>query len=232
MEDRFSILEKNKTGTFLGVYDGHGGSAVADVLVHTVSAEFFHALELIGDREIAMKMAYRAAERATREYDCGSTAATAFINCRTMVYANAGDCAIFVAGPESICRLTPSHRIDDPTERDRVTTAGALVKAPYYLHKGLGLMPTRAFGDRTMREVGLHAMPDTGSYILSPKDRYIILTTDGVSDVVDIPELGQRLRSSTDAEQAAQRIVELARKKGADDNMTVLVAPAALIESG
>ena len=231
MEDRFSVREKKGVGIFLGVYDGHGGSDVADVLVHTVSAEFFYALDQTGDYETSMKMAYRAAERETWEYDCGSTAATAFINCKTMVYANAGDCAVFLAGSESTYRLTPSHRIDHPTERARVTSAGASVQDPYYLHKGMGLMPTRAFGDRTMREVGLHAMPDIGSYILSPHDRYVILTTDGVCDAVDIPEMDHLLRSCDDPNKAAQRIIEQANSKGSSDNMTVLIVPVEISKS-
>ena len=231
MEDRFSIMDKKDAGAFVGVYDGHGGTEVADILVHTVSAEFFYALEKTGDYETAMKMAYRAAERDTWEYDCGSTAATAFINCRKMVYANVGDCAVFVAG-EKFRQLTPSHRLDNPAERDRITTAGGVVRDPYYLHKGMGLMPTRAFGDRTMREVGLHAMPDIGIHILSPHDGYVILTTDGVNDAVGIPEMDHLLRSCKDPDRAAQRIVDLAKKNGATDNMTVLIAPVGLNQSG
>ncbi len=224
MEDRYSILDKSGMGTFVGVYDGHGGSDVADILVHTISEEFFSALSAAGDQEAAMKMAYGAADRKTSDYDCGATAANAFINCQKMVYANAGDCAIFVSGLKTK-RLTPYHRVNNPAERARISSAGGLLMDPYYVHKGKGLMPTRGFGDKTMREVGLHSTPDVGCYIFSPGDRCVILTTDGISDVVDIPLIDQIMNNRPDLQAAAQMLVQEAIARGGDDNMTVLIAP-------
>ena len=224
MEDRYSVLDKSGMGTFVGVYDGHGGIDVADILVNTISEEFFRALSSTGDQETAMKMAYRAAERKTSEYDCGATAADAFINCQKMVYANAGDCAIFVSGLKAK-RLTPYHRVDNPKERARISNAGGMFNDPYYIHKGKGLMPTRGFGDRTMREVGLHSTPDVGCYIFSPGDRYVILTTDGISDVIDIPLIDRIMNGQPDLQAAARMLVQETLARGGDDNMTVLVAP-------
>lgn len=226
MEDRFSIVDKVQNGTFVGVYDGHGGADVADILVHKISGKFLEEVSRTDDMQAAMLAAYEAADHDTSDYECGATAANAFINCRKMVYAHVGDCTVWVSGLHTK-RLTPHHRVDNPSERARVSSAGAILSAPYFLHKGKGLMPTRAFGDNTMREVGLQSIPDVGIHIFSPGDRFVILTTDGISDVLDAADLDRIIDGRTDTANIADDIIREASAGGATDNMTVIIVPVA-----
>jgi protein phosphatase len=59
-----------------------------------------------------------------------------------------------------------------------------------------------------------------------PGDR-LLLCSDGLSDVVADDAIDRALRSSTEPQRCAERLVELALAGGAPDNVTVVVADVA-----
>ena len=224
MEDRYSVLDKPGLGLFIGVYDGHGGSQVADILVHALGESFFQALADTGNPTLAFRTAYKNADRLTAEFEEGATAATIFLTDNELTFAHVGDCSVIMTG-RAVRRLNVVHRVDNPNERARIVAAGGHIMDPYVVHHGKGLMPTRAFGDRSMRPAGLIATPDIATYQLTAEDACVLLATDGISDMLDPPTIHQILQSHPTVEQNAEALIKQAVSHGVSDNMTVILIP-------
>ena len=223
MEDRYSVVERPGVGLFLGIYDGHGGSQVADILVHTLGESFFQALADMGNPTMAFRHAYQIVDNLTAEFEEGATAASIFLTGKELTFANVGDCSVFITG-RSTRRLNVVHRVDNKNERARILTAGGHIMDPYVVHHGKGLMPTRAFGDRTMRAAGLNATPDIGTYRLVSEDRHVLLATDGICDIIDPMTIHQILQEHpSDVERAAKELTRNALSRGGSDNMTAIL---------
>jgi protein phosphatase len=75
---------------------------------------------------------------------------------------------------------------------------------------------TRALGPHEV--IGI----DAGEHQLIPGDT-ILLCTDGVSRMVTDEEIGSTLMTSVSAQEAADRLIELANENGGVDNSTAIV---------
>ncbi|XP_047316765.1 probable protein phosphatase 2C 34 [Impatiens glandulifera] len=76
---------------------------------------------------------------------------------------------------------------------------------------GPGLAISRAFGDYFIKDFGLISEPDFTMWnINTSKDKFIILATDGVWDVLSNEEAVQIVSSTPEKEEAAKRLVERA----------------------
>lgn len=217
MEDRYSIVRAPGRGVFAAVFDGHNGSAVADILVGHLSDEFFRALAQSNDPAASFQRAFARLDALTADHDSGAAAAAVYLTPDSITVANAGDCAVYIAGG-SFRQLTRKHRVDDLAERRRVAAAGAFIRDPYFIHEGRGLMITRGFGDCALRAAGLIAEPDIGAWPLSPADRHIILLTDGIADYVSPRDVGE-------GGTIASRLISRAQENASADNMTAVVIP-------
>lgn len=98
--------------------------------------------------------------------------------------------------------LTTDHKPNMPDELDRIVKAGGSL---VYLYKGkpfirggdfferqragdnpMQLNYSRAFGAKDLKMYGLSGEPDISQITLSNNDKYLILASDGVWDVIDV----------------------------------------------
>ncbi|KAJ9050258.1 hypothetical protein DSO57_1016233 [Entomophthora muscae] len=184
-------------------------------------------------------------------YMSGTTAAAAVVTPAKVVVANLGDCRIVIGqklansgDPQRSFRplaLTRDHTCSDSNERIRVEKAGAriaknpadaeLADAPLRIYKGTlpypGLVMTRAFGDSSAHKVGLISEPEVSTHVLSEKDWFLVLGTDGVWDALNNSKVVHLISGITDADKAshqlAQKSLKYLDKKGIDDNTTNIV---------
>eukprot|EP00798_Chlamydomonas_sp_ICE-L_P021266 gene21266-28186_t len=96
-----------------------------------------------------------------------------------------------------------------------------------------GLSITRSFGDHLAKTVGVIAEPEVLEYDLEAEDKYLVLVSDGVADMIDSDEIVQfvhgRVRSKQNVSQIAEDLVKEARGRwraadlGVIDDCTALV---------
>jgi serine/threonine protein phosphatase PrpC len=208
---------------FAGVYDGHGGAAVAQLAAERLHVYVFESLARGMGLEGALAEAYARLGSEARHAHVGSTACTAALAGRCVTVAWVGDSQMAIVDADRVRFLSAAHRIDDRVERERVAGQGAVFDGPYVMRGDYGLMMTRALGDTWFHAVGLSSTPAVATIDLdSEDDALIVLATDGLWDVLDPDDIVRLFRvAPRDADHAAL-LVGAAMSAGARDNVTVI----------
>lgn len=222
MEDRDVVEVRPRLGLFGGVYDGHGGVEAVDALATSLHKVFFQALEGGLPPAHAFLEAYRIMEQRLERMDSGATASTVFLGNDELAFAHVGDGGILLVAEEPVV-LTQPHRLDDPSERSRIITAGGEIEGGYVVRGLRGLMPTRSFGDAYFRPVGVVAEPALGGRQLRAEDRYLVVACDGLFDVLDTAAIARALLHGSGARQGGECLQDEVLARGGTDNLTILV---------
>ncbi|XP_020274580.1 probable protein phosphatase 2C 48 [Asparagus officinalis] len=69
---------------------------------------------------------------------------------------------------------------------------------------------SRAFGDYCIKDFGLISVPEVTKRMVTDRDQFIILATDGVWDVISNEEAIQIVSSAIDKGKSAKKLVECA----------------------
>ncbi|BBN16012.1 protein MpPP2C_N [Marchantia polymorpha subsp. ruderalis] len=180
MEDTLSIVvdPKGKEPAFFGVFDGHGGIAVADLL----KTGFWPVYK----NQLSGSDPVRATESAYYEFDqltlaqpkglfggmrergvggsrCGATAATVVLKQsedgqQKIIAANVGDARVVLARGGNAIQLTFDHKPDVEEERKRIEKKNPVPKKPLVVNVdgtwrvGGLLALSRAFGDVYLKD--------------------------------------------------------------------------------
>ena len=103
----------------------------------------------------------------------------------------------------------------------RVEAAGARVAGG----RVGGLAVSRALGDHALKDMGVIAVPDCTTHALGGDDRYVLLASDGVWDVITL-EAAHALVLQYEAKplaEIAERLVQTAVQKGSRDNVSAML---------
>eukprot|EP00244_Chara_vulgaris_P001816 TRINITY_DN1299_c0_g1_i1.p1 TRINITY_DN1299_c0_g1~~TRINITY_DN1299_c0_g1_i1.p1 ORF type:complete len:444 (-),score=73.03 TRINITY_DN1299_c0_g1_i1:409-1740(-) len=179
MEDTYAI-SVDTTGarpSFFGVYDGHGGAAVAGYLQNSFWGMYERILSEVGSEDMLAdrtRQAYLEADKETiapqkgffgafKERGiggsrCGATAATAVLlstpdGQQKLVAANVGDARVVLARGAQALQLTIDHTPDLEPERKRIEKKNPTPKKPLVVNVdgtwriGGLLALSRSFGD-------------------------------------------------------------------------------------
>lgn len=106
-------------------------------------------------------------------------------------WASIGDSAIFFVPCDpsrAAVQVNVEHTPANLAERERVLKTGGVFCPSGYLRnanglRGLGLMMTRAIGDKVLEPAGIVSVPDTGMFYANHGDR-VVLVSDGVTDAL------------------------------------------------
>ena len=169
---------------------------------------------------------------------CGSTALVALLRADSLHLAWLGDCrAVLCRGGKAV-DLTVDHSLaegaagaggaEEGTERARVLREGGQIEAGRL--SGF-LEVARAFGDvdylTGCKPVGLSGLPELTSQRLEPEDEFVLLGSDGLWSVVSsdaaVALARAELQAYGDANMASEKLVEVALRRNADDNVTAMV---------
>ncbi|KAJ8751042.1 hypothetical protein K2173_016223 [Erythroxylum novogranatense] len=234
---------------FFGVYDGHGGSQVAEFCkerMHQVIAEEW-------DRETAdpgyeWQTSWKAAlscgfERADDEVSSralapemiGSTAVVVVLSGCQIIASNCGDSrAILCRGAQTI-PLTVDQKPDRPDELMRIEGGGGKV-INWNGARVLGVLAmSRAIGDRYLRPWVI-PVPEVTFTTRTDDDECIILASDGLWDVMKTEEVGEMARRMlrrwrrspisddiSPAQAVADNLKEIAYGRNSSDNISIIV---------
>ncbi len=222
-EDSYGLFPaEDSTGSNLFVIaDGMGGAAAGEVAsrlaVETVRDSFFgtggdEAVPAALERAIqdANQMIFRRSAEETELAGMGTTCTATAFRGRSLWVAHVGDSRAYLVTAGDVKQLTRDHSLAAELERRGDSRGGASGGAKHVLTRCLGV------GEQVAVDVSAQAveMPDGAS---------LVLCSDGLSNLVDPGEI-LHLVSMHLPEKACRRLVDLARERGAPDNVTVLVA--------
>ncbi|XP_051225244.1 probable protein phosphatase 2C 8 [Lolium perenne] len=195
---------------FFAVYDGHGGSRVAEACrerMHVVLAEEVRRLRRrVGSEwqggasdddgarwKEAMAACFARVDGevgaddddtdAASEQTVGSTAVVAVVGPRRIVVANCGDSRAVLSRGGAPVPLSSDHKPDRPDELERVEAAGGRV-INWNGYRILGVLATsRSIGDYYLKPYVI-AEPEVTIMDRTDKDEFLILASDGLWDVM------------------------------------------------
>ncbi|XP_074567403.1 putative protein phosphatase 2C 34 [Curcuma longa] len=158
----------------------------------------------------------------TLSFHSGTTALTIVKQGNLIVIANIGDSRAVLATVNENGGLVPVQLSVDlkpnlPQELERITERRGRVhccadepgvyRVWLPTEEAPGLAMSRAFGDHCVKEFGVISEPQVTQRIISNKDRFVVLATDGVWDVISNEEAIRIVSASKDPRRSAQRLV-------------------------
>lgn len=236
MEDCHSIVDsfhKNDNLILFSLFDGHGGMDVASyvrdsfpsILALQLQANFAKTSE-------AFSSAYSDMDMKLSHFDSdyqGSTACTVLIakgvsnkskEEKLFAYcANVGDTRCIVVSVYGHIRLSRDHNCWDKDESERIINEGGIIRNDRVNGQ---LMLTRAFGDHALRKAGVICKPNVSKYKFTPQDRYMIIATDGVWDVIKEEELEDICLKVENSKELTNYIINLALERESVDNISCI----------
>jgi serine/threonine protein phosphatase PrpC len=214
--------------------DGMGGEAhgevastlaVQTIMTHCRQGENSRATPIFGESRpdvsertnrlasaihLANRKVFETASSNPEQQGMGATIVAAWIDAQRLSLAHVGDSRAYLLRGGSWDQLTADHSL--VAEKVRV---GILTPQEADASE-LQSVLTRAVGTNSSVEV------DTDEQILLVGD-YVLLCSDGLTRMVTDPEIASTLLTSASAQEAADRLVDLANENGGVDNVSVIV---------
>jgi serine/threonine protein phosphatase PrpC len=215
-----------------GVFDGHGGSEVADLAGRRFPGLFQNAFAAGFPADKALEKAFLSIDREVVERRSGCVAVAFFLDGCDFAVANTGDAELLLVSKVNHKILTELHRLSNQDEKMRIIDAGGHIDGSYVMDsKGHGLQCTRSLGDREFKDIGIISDPYLASARLCKDDLWIIAACDGLWDVMRPDEAATIARKMTTAPAVAEALQhEAVAMRGTPDNLTVLVVKAGSLE--
>ena len=236
MEDFPKIIDKymndNTKGLFC-LYDGHGGSEPVKYVCERVPEIFSKFLnETKNNIEKSLVYTFQKIDDELKLYsdseNVGTTACLIYIykdadiitgGRKTIYCANIGDTRSVLLNNSSFKRMSYDHKCTDESEVARIRKVGGIV----FNGRVFGqLALSRALGDHAMKKYGVICTPYINKHILTEKDKYIVICSDGVWDVLsdgDVFDISTKIKTS---EELSSVIVNTAIEKGSRDNISCI----------
>jgi serine/threonine protein phosphatase PrpC len=214
------------TPRLLAVADGMGGHAHGEVasavaiqalldLDTRLSSTDLEQVDLLGELGITIGDAVaRLTTLAQQDPDLrgtGTTVVAFLVNGLRIGVAHIGDSRAYLLRDTELHRLTRDH-----TMVQAMVDEGRLSEAEAAVH------PRRSWLVRTLQE-DTPAEPDLFLLEARVGDRYLICS-DGVTAVLDDPDIHEVLIAEDEPADAVARLIELANEGGGPDNITCVVA--------
>lgn len=224
-QDAFTMQQLKGENLLIMVCDGMGGaragniaSALAlDVFRDEILRGFKPSMKqekiealLHGAVELANKAVYEQSCSSEEYNGMGTTLVAAILCGETAYFVNVGDSRAYHIDEEGIRRVTTDHSfVELMVQRGEITREEART------HPAKNLI-TRAIG--TEQEVA----GDTYCQALK-QGEFLLLCSDGLSNMVSEQEILFEVVHGSDKSDCCQRLLEIAKNRGAPDNVTVVL---------
>eukprot|EP00542_Grammatophora_oceanica_P021418 CAMPEP_0194046474 /NCGR_PEP_ID=MMETSP0009_2-20130614/21141_1 /TAXON_ID=210454 /ORGANISM="Grammatophora oceanica, Strain CCMP 410" /LENGTH=508 /DNA_ID=CAMNT_0038691777 /DNA_START=385 /DNA_END=1911 /DNA_ORIENTATION=+ len=225
--------------TWFACFDGHGGDKASQYCADWLSSYVRHEDCFPYDLGYAMKKAFTSIDEDfinTGNPDGTTACCVSLVGGRRIVCANAGDSrAIVVRKDGSVVRLSRDHKPGMPDETKRITELGGrVIYWGRWRVEGL-LAVSRAIGDASLKPY-ITSEPEVCEYDVGPDDWFLIISSDGVWDVLDNEEAahvviatscviqeGELVIDTNRFKWAARKLTEHAKSCGSTDNFSALI---------
>lgn len=213
-------------GQFLAVVcDGMGGAKSGDVASRLASDVFREDIRQTAtpqmEQQEVVKMLVNAVKNANRAvYEqsrvspdfqgMGTTLVAVFIQDHEAYIVNVGDSRCYYIAGDQIMQVTEDHSVVG-----LMVARGQITEEEARIHPNKNLI-TRAVG--TERDVECDCF-----YVNMDKGEYLLLCSDGLSNLVTKPELLYEVSGCADEANCCAKMIEIAKERGAPDNVTVVL---------
>lgn len=219
------IIPQN--GTMFLVADGMGGAQAGEVAsrmaVETVGRNFIDALgkQVVVDQQSlitaltetireANELIYQQGQKRTELNGMGTTLTAAIVLGGTILFAQLGDSRAYLARKGVISQMTK-----DQSLVAQMVASGSLTPEEAKTHPKRNVI-LQALGIQSQVDVAI-------TFAELRRGDQIVLCSDGLSGKVDAEEIKEFLEKF-EPKAACQGLVRMARERGGEDNITVIVA--------
>ena len=225
-QDAYNIVEFGHDRALMIVCDGMGGAKSGNV-ASSMAAEAFVAevhrsqrlalsVErvkqiLLGALELANKAVYEHAKLGDEYSGMGTTLVAAFLLKNTAVVINVGDSRAYHFSAQGVHQVTRDHSIVE-----LMVQRGELTPEQAKTYPGKNLI-TRAVGTEPEVEGDLYVQE-------LHKDDCLLLCSDGLSNEMDDQEILFEVVHGMKKSTCCERLLSIAKNRGAPDNVTVVLA--------
>eukprot|EP01129_Flabellula_baltica_P004604 TRINITY_DN1612_c0_g1_i1.p1 TRINITY_DN1612_c0_g1~~TRINITY_DN1612_c0_g1_i1.p1 ORF type:complete len:553 (+),score=94.38 TRINITY_DN1612_c0_g1_i1:1-1659(+) len=229
-----NTLNDRELGLY-AVFDGHGGDRASLYCKKRFHKNIFRQKKFIvqGLWEEALARAVcltdqEYLEQIEEEEDDGSTL-TAVLQVKNMLYvANVGDSRAVLCRGDLAIPLTDDHKPNRPDEQLRIEMAGGEVISRTVIPRVNGVLSvSRAIGDVSLKDPLPIVIPDPemSTYRLTPEDRFVVIASDGLWDVMSNDDVIAyiRKRMFVNRDCIADLLTEKAKNIGSNDNITAVI---------
>lgn len=238
-------LNNDKNSAFFAVYDGHGGSKVAEYAGNHLHERIVNQPSYKdGNVPDAMRKGFLALDEAMLEDEdmkeeiAGTTAVCVLIKDKKLYTGNVGDSRAIASVRGRVQLLSYDHKPNNELESKRIVAAGGWVE---FNRVNGNLALSRALGDfvfkknesKRAEEQIVTACPDVDIKDLTSDHEFILLACDGIWDVLTNEEvlefvrnrIAQQIPPETICEQLMTRCLAPDCQMGGlgCDNMTVVL---------
>jgi serine/threonine protein phosphatase PrpC len=226
-EDRFhyELIDK---GHLFYVLDGHNGYEVAQYAKEKLPIYFNDAFGSVQEKMRIAFLRLDNDEFMKRHKKCGSTASVVFVHDKVAHFAHVGDSRALLECNRKVDFATSDHKPDRADEEERIKQLGGSIN--YFSgawRVGDGLAMSRAIGDWSMDKTHIIAEPEYTKIELTEKNRFLVLATDGLWDVMTnekvVQYLSEQSKITNSVKLQAWFLGQQAVRKNSKDNITVMV---------
>ncbi len=224
-QDSYQIEELDRNTRLCVVCDGMGGAKsgniastlAIDVFVQEVKRSWNASMTRTNIDQVlrgAVKLAnFTVYDQAAQFEDftgMGTTLAAALVSGKNVSVVNVGDSRVYTINENGISQITRDHSlVQMMVERGELTPELART------YPGKNFI-TRAIGTDTVVECDLfHTVLDRGDCLL--------LCSDGLSNMMDDQEILFEVVHGVNKQQCCQRLLDIAKSRGAPDNVTSIL---------
>lgn len=224
-QDAYTVEKLDKNTLLCVVCDGMGGaksgniasSLAVDVFAQEVKRSWVPDMQVDAQDQMllgAVKLANFTVFDQSHQFEefsgMGTTLVAVLIHNRTASFVNVGDSRGYKIDGNGIHQVTVDHSLVQ-----MMVERGELPPEQARSYPGKNFI-TRAVGTEAITECDIfHRRVERGEFLL--------LCTDGLTNVLDDQEILFEVIHGDDPRQCCQRLVEIARRRGAPDNVTCLL---------
>jgi len=197
---------------------GHQSGEVASRIAVQVTQQVYYAdpnldvgASLAAAIQEANRRIYHQGIGSAGEFGMSTTITAAVVRGSELVVANVGDSRTYLIHGGQPHQLTVDHTWVEERRQAGILTAQEAANHPQRN------VITRSLGGNLEVQVDVF-----GPHPLVQGDQ-VLLCTDGLSDLVSDPEMAAVVAQSRNPNAAVHRLVDLAKKRGAPDNVTAVV---------
>ena len=238
MEDTFSVNIINKHHTLFGVYDGHGGGQVSDMLKNEIAQQLDILLKSNPDPDLysTFNDLFSLFDQKSKRFgeNVGSTSSIALVMSTRTWFANCGDSLTMVGLNNKKHKwLSVSQEHKASSEIERIEALGGSVLNIFGMHRVNGMLNmSRSIGDHHLKPYVI-ANPFVTS-ISTKLIEFILIASDGLWDVFTMDQVYDYLKINITAylfaniskneavDKVLNQLIQQAYLKGSTDNITIL----------
>ncbi len=224
-QDIYKIEELDKNTLLCVVCDGMGGaksgnvasSLAVDVFAQEIRSSYHAAMDGADVDDMlrrAVKLANFTVYDQAREVEdfagMGTTMVAALICGKQVTVANVGDSRAYLVDAEGVHLITTDHSL-----AQMMVQRGELLPEEAKRYPGKNYI-TRAIGTETVVQCDLF-------HLEMEREDVLLLCTDGLSNLLDDQEILFEVAHRPDRQDCCQRLLDIAKNRGAPDNVTCVL---------